>query len=118
MKAGQKENAVDLRFKQVGDAELMVDLKNQEVCWTQISDVQAETMAARIRLAVLDSTFAGQVLEEKVEVAASGQVSRVTILGLLEWGDIDMPVFVIREMLQPRAPVLTTQVMMGQKQPK
>ncbi|MEO0784825.1 MAG: hypothetical protein AAFY10_03950 [Pseudomonadota bacterium] len=110
------QNVVELRFLMVGDAELMVDLDNQDICWTQASGVDAATLAARVRLQVIDGDHAGVVLDERLEQGGSGQLSRVSTLGLSEWDDINMPVLVIREMLAPVDNVLTTQVMMGQKE--
>jgi len=111
------EDKLDLRFIGIGEAELMVDLKNKEICWTQISGVSSETMAARIRLSVLDE-IGGSVLDEKVERSQSGQLSRVTTFGLLDWSETDLPVLIVREMLSPRQSVLTTQVLLGQKAPE
>ncbi len=112
------EDKVDLRFKSVGDAELMVDLKNQKICWTQITGVQAENMAARIRLSVIDGDYGGSVLEEHTETSASGQLSRLTTFAMLDWDEKVIPVIVVREMLKPRASALTVQVMTGEKNEK
>jgi hypothetical protein len=112
----EDKSAVDLRAKNVSGVDMLVDLKNTEICWTQAAGGDAATLSARLRLHAIDASYGGRVLETKLEQSESGNLSRITIIGLNDWDPVKMPVIVIREVLSAPVPALTTQVMMGTKQ--
>lgn len=106
---------VDLRYQSFGASEILVDLENKEVCWTQMVGPQAGNMAARLRLSVIDGQFGGQLLEERFEQGVNGQLSRVSTYGLTHWDEQLIPVIIVREILGSDPGAITTQVIIGQK---
>lgn len=111
---------LDVRAKSIGDFSMMVDLANKEVCWTQAgwtadAAAKATLLAARLRIAIADSEYQGVVADQKLEESADGALSLVTIYGLVDYDPTTVPVFVVREPLQPWMATITVQVMKGSK---
>lgn len=112
----ERKSEVNLRSYDSDEGNLLVDIENRETCWTQADHIDAATLAARIRLFVLDNQLDGQILDEKLDRQASGDLSRLTLLSFVDWPGDQVPVFYIREMLDPEKAALTVQVIAGQKQ--
>lgn len=111
---------VDLRIKMFESEEvgITVDLKNKEICWTQIDGVDAATIAARVRLMILDSQYEGIIFDQVFDRTPSGDISRMTTFGLAGWrDDVNIPVILMREPIHPMYEAITVQVLLGQKGP-
>lgn len=106
---------VDLRAKDVAGAGLLVDAKNQVVCWTQVGGPPARTLAARFKAHLLARPEEGRLLDEGRSEPGAGPPSKLTLLALIGFESHRVPVFMIREPSDPTTDVVTVQVWMGTK---
>jgi hypothetical protein len=90
-----QKDAVDLRFKQIGTAELMVDLQNKEICWTQFSSPEWRSTAQSVFDFAIGNN--GFVVTTSKEPSELGFDSRVTMLRLDRWEGDEQPFVHIRD---------------------
>lgn len=108
---------VDLRSRESEEGALLVDLQNEEICWTQATVADPGALAARVRLFVMDHELGGVLLGEAIEPNEAGGGSRLTTLALSDWSETIVPIVMIREILMPPSQSVTVQVMTGEKSP-
>lgn len=116
MSTPQGASNVDLRTLDFEKGDLVVNMQNKGVCWTQAGTPDPSTLAARIRLEVMDGKYDASLFSETVEQSPEGQISKLSIIGINGWPEADrIPVVTIREMIEPQQKMVITQVMIGQK---
>lgn len=106
---------LQLVFAQFDSAEIVVDLANQETCWSQFSGDDAATLAASIRVDVLGRPNS-HVFDERLEFGQEREsISRVTTMGWYVLDDSRLPVLIMRELISPPNGLVTVQVVTGQQ---
>ena len=113
MNSEQVKSAVDLRAWTSDKGDILVDVANTKICWSQASSKDPGSIAARVRLFALDHAAKGVVLDEGMEKSDSGTISRLTVIGMTNWTPDVVPILIIREIVSPKAPSITVQVIRG-----
>ena len=107
---------VELRSRTVDDLSMLVDLRNQQTCWSQGAGPQWADLASRVRGFALSQPGA-VVLSANLDHGenAGAPLTQVTVIGLAEWEGQGVPVVIVREGIDPEAPAVTTQVVLGER---